>query len=399
MKSIDNIKLPAVSILYATLLGCLALLPFVSIFWDEEFTFIKINWILYPIFLFGILVFVVAKGKVNAPFILFAAVCLFYLGIFLLRRNSDLENFVRIIISVLPFIFLPFFADENLKRNRIFFILYTVFFLPAFHLAYLQYTGQMPYYDFDYVDGEPIGRMSGGYSKPMNFIAFLTPLYILGIYLITVRRHYFFGAIFTFGILTIVYLIGHRTSLAAFVIILVAMFFKRITFFAIYSYYKYYLNFLTGLILFATFYVLKLHLGLVDAIRGRIPMWQAHAEQFFESNILTVLFGMQRVHLPSRYEGNPLVVRLDEVHNNSFRTILLFGIFGFFIYCTFMRWVVLSSYRFQPDRNKRFVIFACFIYYIAYTITNEPVYYASIMWPVLIWIFLLRSKQHTAVNG
>ena len=390
-------KLPAVTILYLTLLGCLALLPFVSLFWDKELFILKINWVVYPFFIFGILSFVLARGRVNSQFILFSAVSVFYFVIFLLRPKSDLENFVRVIISVLPFIFLPFFSDENLKRNRTFFVLYTVFFIPAFHFAYLQYTGKMPYYDFDYIDGQQIGRMSGGYSKPMNFIAFLTPLYILGLYLITVRKQRFLGGIFTLAILGIVYLIGHRTSLAAFVLILVAMFFKRITFFSIYNYYKYYLNFFTGLIIFGSVYVLKLREGLVDAIRGRIPMWQAHAEQFFESNILTVLFGMQRVQLPDYYEGHPLVVRLDEVHNNSFRTILLFGIFGFFIYCTFMRWVVLSSYHSQPDQNKRFIIFACFIYYISYTITNEPVYYASIIWPILIWIFLLRgpTQQHS----
>jgi hypothetical protein len=260
-------------------------------------------------------------------------------------------------------------------------------------MAYLQYSGKLPYNDFDYIDGEQIGRMSGGYSKPMNLLAFLTPLYILSLYSIVQKKRTLIGWFGLAGILLVVYSIGHRTSLAAFLLMAMSMFFKRSVVIIIYNYYRYYLNFIIGVLFFLAFYILKLKEGLIDAIRGRIPMWQAHAEDFFQSDIFSILFGKHVMQLPEYYIGNPIVVRYDEVHNNSFRTIILFGLVGYFLYCIFMRWIVLSSYHAQPNPGKRFIIFACFIYFIFYTVTNEPFYYASVIWPILIWIFLLRSKS------
>lgn len=366
-------------------------MPFVSLFWQEQIFFIKLNWILYPILILGVFVFVLLRKKVSSPLILFTILSFFYFILFLIR-GGDIEGFFRFFIAVLPFLFLPFFEIKGLKGTKLFFIFYILFFSPAIYMAYLQYSGQLPYNDFDYVDGEEIGRMSGGYSKPMNFIAFLTPLYILSLYFIVVHGKRLIGGIVMACVLTIIYFIGHRTSLAAFVLIAIAFFFKGPLFILIFNYYKYYFNFLIGVFSFLFFYLLKIKVGLVDEIRGRVPMWQAHAQEFFQADTFSILFGNQKVHLPDYYIGNPLIVRYDEVHNNSFRTILLFGLIGYFFYCTFMRWLVISTYHAQTDLKKRFIIFASLIYFMVYTITNEPFYYGSIVGPILIWVFLLRKN-------
>ena len=388
----SSLKMKTVHILHYTFLGCLAVMPFASIFWEESIFFIKVNWILYPIFILGVTIFVLVRAKLNQPFIVFSIVAFFYLVLFQLRAG-EMESYGRIMVSVVPFLLLPFFNEQKSATTRTFFILYVIFLMPSFFLAYLQHTGRLPYNEFDYVDGQMIGRLSGGYSKPMNFIAFLTPLYILGIYLILIKKKWLLGSILSVAILTLVVITGHRTSLIAFLIIVAMIFFKKAVYVFIFNYYKYYLNFIIGVLSFLFFYLLKMQNGLVDAIRGRIAMWQAHAQEFFQSDLFSMLFGKHKVRLPEYYTGNPLVVRLDEVHNNSFRTILLFGLVGYFIYCLFVRWIVLSSFQVQPDPDKRFIIFASFIYFILYSITNEPFYYASVVWPILVWIFLLRKDE------
>jgi hypothetical protein len=391
MKSRDHrIRMQSKNLLFGSFLISVALMPFVSLFWEEQVSIIKLNWLSYPVIILGIACFVIVRKALSVNFLIYLGIALLYLIIFLLT-SGDIEAYFRIFISVLPFAFLPFFDAFNFKWANAFFVGYTILMAPAIYFSYLQLTGQMPFEDFDYVNGEAIGRMSGGYSKPMNFIAFLFPLYLLGFYFILVKNKKIIGSVLIGIILVILYLIGHRTSLAAFILIVVSSFFKRTIISVIYNYYKYLIGFYLGIFAFIFFYFLRLNYGLVDALRGRVPMWETHAVKFFGSNFFNVLLGLHVVLIEDT--GNPLIVRFDEVHNNSFRTILLFGIIGYSMYCFFMRWVVISTYRAQQDINKRFIAFSSFTYFIFYTVTNEPFYYASVAWPILIWIFLLRDNQ------
>lgn len=388
-----EIRMQTKQLLFGSFLISVSLMPFVSLFWDEKISIVKLNWLSYPVIILGVVCFVMARRAVSINFLIYLGIALLYLALFLIT-GGDLEAYFRIFISVLPFVFLPFFDDFNFRWSRVFFICYSLLITPALYFGYQQLTGKMPFEDFDYINGQAIGRMSGGYSKPMNFIAFLFPLYLLGFYLILIKGKKVIGSVLIGFILVILYLIGHRTSLAAFILIAASIFFKRAIVSAIYNYYKYLMGFYIGILAFVFFYFLKVNYGLIDSLRGRVPMWETHAEKFFTSNVFSVLFGQQIVLIEDK--GNPLIVRVDEVHNNSFRTILLFGLIGYLIYCFFMRWVVISTYRAQQDINKRFIAFSSFTYFIFYTVTNEPSYYASVAWPILIWIFLLRDNQTAA---
>ena len=393
MNRIASIK--TVHILHATFFGSLAIMPLASLFWEDSILSLKVNWMVYPIFIIGVMMFIAIRTRINQQLIVFLIIGAFYMTIFQIR-GGDMESFGRISISVVPFLFLRFFNDQGSRPINTFFVFYFIFLLPSFYLAYLQYTGRFPYYEFDYVDGQMVGRLSGGYSKPMNFIAFLTPIYILGLYMVLVLKRRLLGAALSGSIISLLFIIGHRTSLIAFLLIGASLFFKKPVYVFIFNYYKYFFNFAVGILSFIFFYFLKIHAGLIDAMRGRIAMWEGHAQEFFQSDIFTVIFGKQKVQLPEYYAGNPLVVRLDEVHNNTYRTILLFGIVGYFIYCVFVRWLVLSSLRLQVNPEKRFIILACFTYFILYSITNEPFYYGSVVWPILIWIFFLRNDSEAA---
>jgi hypothetical protein len=378
-------------ILDQTFFGSLIFLPLVSLFWQESLWVIKFNWIVYPFFLAGVAVFVFISKQVTIRVTWFGLVFLVY-GMIFITQKGDIESLGRIAISVIPFLFLPNFDKSSSFTRKNFLLLYTAFFVPALYVTYLQYTGQSPYYEFDYVNGERVGRLSGGYSKPTNFVAFLAPLYVFGIYLVVVKKRKLEGWLMTGSLLLLAYLVGHRTSFVAFGIMATAVFAGRYINTAIYHYYKYYGHFIVGIVSFVAFYILKAKFGLLDYIRGRVPMWQAHAEAFFESDFASVLFGKQRVKLGDEHLTNVLISSIDEAHNNSFRTIVLFGIVGFYLYAAFMRWVVLSSYDRHEDSGRKLVISCTLIFFILYSITNEPFYYASVAWPILAWLFLLRKE-------
>jgi hypothetical protein len=72
-------------------------------------------------------------------------------------------------------------------------------------------------------------------------------------------------------------------------------------------------------------------------------MWTAHAETFFSGNLFNKLFGFQRILADPKFAYEPLVgpLAMEEAHNNTFRTIIFFGIVGYFFYSLFIRWLVI----------------------------------------------------------
>lgn len=187
-------------------------------------------------------------------------------------------------------------------------------------------------------------------------------------------------------------MIGHRTSFIAYVCIFVPSFFMKLTRSLIYSYYRYFLNFIVPILTFISFRIFLSTVGLWDKLRGRVPIWQLHAWQFFEQNPFKIMLGGQKVLIEEEYRDSSVVL-IEEAHNNSFRTILVFGLAGFLLYCLFMRKIVMHLKKYNYSVEFKFVLLSCFTYFIFYTITNEPLYYGSVFWPVLIWIFLAQSMS------
>jgi hypothetical protein len=358
------------------------------LFWQSHIELInfKVNWFLYPILIANVVLAIFLRRKIT----LILAALMFFLSFYLVLvivKNGELEGLIRFAISVLPFCFLPVFNDESVGRKVTWFwVLYCISMLGPLYCSYLQYIGKMPFYEFDMVNGQYTGRISGGYNKPMNLIAFIFPLYMSGYYLFLIRKKRIIGGLIILSSCLFLLVIGHRTSLVAFLLILGASFFKQQTIQIIKFYYRYFLNFVFGIISMLGFYFLLSNYGIVDGIRGRIPMWEAHAQEFFDSDPSTLVFGKQRIQLSDKYKKEKLVGSLQETHNNTFRTIVFFGIFGFMIYCLFVRWIVLSNIALTQNLDLAFIQFSCFIYLIFYTVTNEPFYYTSILWPVLVWI-------------
>ena len=195
------------------------------------------------------------------------------------------------------------------------------------------------------------------------------------------------------SIIFLLVIIGHRTSLISFLVVFISFFFQRSTIRILYNYYKYFLNFIVGISAFLGFYFFYYFFGLKDAMRGRVAMWEAHAQFFFDSSAFEILFGKQFILLDPKYAHENLIgpLALFEAHNNTFRTIIFFGVLGFLAYCIFMRWVVLKVHSIAQDGRILFLMFSCFTFLVLYSITNEPFYYGSVLWPILIWIFLAQS--------
>jgi hypothetical protein len=395
-------RVGAINMLYKLFLITTAFMPLASLFWDVSLVSVKMNWAPYPLFLFAVVLTVSLKRKTPGEFVLLIFLAAFYLFLATVR-GREVESIFRFVIAIMPLTFYFFFENITVSSHRYFWWIYCSLMLIPVFFSYLQYTGRMPYYEFDYSNDLKIGRISGGYNKPNNLIAFTLPIFLLGFYLWKVKARRLLGLSIVFAIMFGIFLIGHRTSLIAFVIIFFSSFFMSTTRKMIYSYYNYFLNFFVPILAFIGLRIMFSTVGLWDAIRGRVPVWQLHALQFFDQGPLSMLFGLQTVLIQPEYQ-DPTVVLNDEAHNNSFRTIIVFGLAGFFLYCLVIRKIVLHIQKADYSPRLKFILFSCFTYLILYCVTNEPLYYGATLWPIMIWIFLVQSmpserKVQAAAHG
>lgn len=376
------------NIIYRLFLLTTSVMPLASLFWDKTFFWIKANWLPYSIFLITPFLILFRK-RIPIEFLLLIFFTTIYL-VLVFINGGETETILRFAITIMPLTIYFLFEKVTDSTHSYFWWIYcTIMIIPIYN-SYMQYVGKIPFDEFDAVNGEVWGRMSGGYQKPMNLVAFGVPLFLSGFYLWKVRQLKFIGIAIIVAILIGVFMIGHRTSLIAYVVIFVSSFFMRTTEKIIYTYYHYFLNFFVPILAFIFFRFMLSTVGLWDKLRGRVPIWELHSWQFFDQGLIDILIGTQKVILEPKYQ-DPSVYLIAEAHNNSFRTMIVFGLIGFFLYCIVMRKIVLHIQKRQYQMQLKFIVFSCFTYFILYTITNEPLYYGSVLWPILIWIFLVQS--------
>ena len=395
-----NAKVGIVYTVYRFFIFTTAIMPLTTLFWDVNFFWVKANWAPYPIFLFVVVFALFFRQRVPREFVLLIFLSIIYMLLALLA-GGEVESILRFSLAIMPLTFYFLFNDITDSGHRYFWWIYGALLLIPMYNSYLQYSGKMPYSEFDYVEDEIVGRISGGYQKPMNLIAFMLPVYLLGFYLWKVKGRLVIGVFIVVAILVGVTAIGHRTSLIGFLAIFVSSLFMKVTRKLIYTYYRYFLNFFVPILAFISFRILLSTVGLWDKLRGRVPVWELHAWQFFDQSPIKIIFGSQKVMIEDNYR-DPSVVLIEEAHNNSFRTILVFGLIGFFLYCVFMRKIVMCIKKSNYSLRFEFILLSCFTYFIFYTITNEPLYYGSVLWPILIWIFLAQSmpsEQRTPLTS
>lgn len=382
------------------LLLCFAFLPLLGLLWQSEVLLIKGNWLLYPLILMAIISSVVLRNKITLPFFYFIVLAVFYSMIFFLN-GGEYESILRFFFTLAPLFFFDQVRNFQSKRMvNIFLFIYSISVFVPIYFSYLQLSGKMPYHEYDVINGEYVGRISGGYSKPNNFIAILFPFFLLGMYYVTIVRRKILGIAIIVLTLAFVMITGLRIAQLIFIIITISTIQMRFTSAIVKSYYAYFLNFFVGILAIVILSIVYTEYGLVDGLRGRIPMWMAHSfEYVHHSTWVEIIFGKNKVTLPGYYDNIKLIGTLDEVHNNSFRIIITFGLVGYFIYCMVMRWIVLKIGTFQVDYKMKFIYSSCIVFLILYSITNEPAYYSSIFWSITIWLFLDPQRQRATTNS
>jgi hypothetical protein len=373
----------------------LACLPAFALFWDYEILFIKTNWFpLIPFALAGSIV-ILQKSFSNNTFRIAVIAVVFYALLFLYRKN-EIEPLVRFVVAMMPLLLIHQLETDQ-RTLRLFFNVYMTALLPAIVISVLQLMGYYEVYDGGTALGFiTIGRISGGYLKPNNLAAFFFPAYLYGFHLLNERKKVP-AAILIIASLLIVLISGLRTTIIIYLIIFPVYFFTPFFSELIRQYYKYHLPLLLGLGTFAISFFLYQKFGFMDGLRYRLPMWQAQADHFFNAPLHTILFGFGQVSLPDTYGQSGMVRSLIEAHNNSFRIVVTFGVFGFLLYCLLLRAVVMNIWEKEKNEPKRlFLKCACVLYFMIYAVTNEPAFYASITWCTMLWIFIKTQNDETA---
>jgi hypothetical protein len=241
------------------------------------------------------------------------------------------------------------------------------------------------------------GRISGGYQKPNNLNAFLFPAFLYGFYLFFQGKKKS-GILLSSFIFVIVVISGLRTSALAYSIILLLAFIPDQAIRVIHRGFKYGIFLLIAVGSFFALSQVRENFGLVDGLRHRVPMWTIHAEYFFGSSAKEILFGKGKVDLPKQAEQYQLYA-LTEVHNNDFRLMIVFGLAGYLLYALLLRHIAGAVGRLELSPQMKFLQLACFLYLLIYSITNEPAFYPTILWPMTLWlVFSLEGKTNQAYS-
>jgi hypothetical protein len=370
------------------------LIPLFSLFWTFNVGGIKANWFpLIPGFISCILLVTFFKRK---SFFFAALAAGLFLTIFFIR-NQSIEPVLRITISLLPLGIFAVIRQNNRFGPTLFFSAYCVILILPLTISALQLLGHFPFYDvgpsYRFL---PDGRISGGYMKPNNLCAYFFPLYLFGFHLLFSGKRKL-GSVIIAVCLIVVTTSALRTAMIPYFVILLASFFITVFNKYIHYYYRFFFPFVAGVVSFFIIYLLFQLDGPVQGLRYRLPMWQAHADHYFSSDLLTVMVGFGDTALPDYYKGFEEIRSFNEVHNNTFRILISFGLFGFFLYCLLLRNVVLGIHQiWQYNPHRLFLANACVLYYLVYSITNEPAFYTSITWTVMLWLFLNGIKNETS---
>jgi hypothetical protein len=372
------------------------ILPAISLLWNKEVFSLQINWLIYPVFLCSLAVALILRFKTTVEFFGLSLIIIAY-GFLTYLNRGDMVLFFRIGFTMLPLSLLPYFEHADERLARIFWLLFSISMAATLYSVYLQLTGEIPYYTTEIVDGVEIGRISGGFAKPTALVTFLFPVYMYGFYERLVKGKLLWGHFICLAVFVFIVVIAHRTTIVAFALIYIFSFAYRYLNALIVWYYKKLIPFWLGIAGFLVVHILYYRFGLVEALRGRLPMWMAHADEFWNGPVLSMLLGQQQTVLNEKWKL--LVWSLDEVHNNSFRTIIFFGIVGYFLYCVFLRHIVLYLNQNHDNAKIKFIMFSCFFYFILFAFTNEHTAYPTIIWPTFVWIFLLvGAKENTVLQ-
>src|SRR5687768_3956671 len=95
-----------------TFLYSIALLPLISLFWEQEIGVLKVNWILYPLVLCSLVSTIVLRNRISKLFILLISITSFYLFKALFSSISP-ESIIRMFVSIVPLFFVDLLSEQH----------------------------------------------------------------------------------------------------------------------------------------------------------------------------------------------------------------------------------------------------------------------------------------------
>ncbi len=364
-----------------------------------EFT---LNWVSYLPVVFGILFYFLSGSRWPRLALLFLlAAGLFLTSWYLQAEQINILALIRFSLSILPLLLtaqlMNGLEDVDLKLPALVFL---VGVSVTIVLAIMQLIGVLEYRDFDYVDGVQVGRISGGYEKPVIFTVVLFPVYLFAVSLYSSRRA--LALIVIMAILGIVFLSGLRTALVVYLFLTLLLVLKLDLYIATRYFLKILGPTLLAVLLVTLLWLVGELLPGAGLLRGRLGMWIAHANEFFGAGTLRLVFGSGNTALDPATLVLFDVYHANEVHNDFIRILVYCGVSGSAIFSYLLyRHFALSKRQLNVTAEERKLLTYPVIFLLLYMITNEPSFYPSFFWLLVMSSLLIieMKRRRTLSTG
>lgn len=333
-------------------------------------------YLLIPIFIFGLIFLIISErpNETALEFARFIAGFSFIVPLYLILNLRIHDKYLKIAFKIFSFsLFVPIF------------------------IGWMQYLGYYPYSFYDYYDGQPIGRVSGGYFQPSSLTRYLIFFMIFSMCMrkINFLNKNIFYLIFLFSSATI-FITGHRASILAMVIILPIFYYgiynkfpkfnKRIALFSIVIIIFTFLYFvlsesfaksiLNSVALTFNTIIKSFSISLDSSfMRGRGELWIMAVDQITSSDLVNLIFGFSYTKF--------------EVHNDPLRIFLTYGILGFVLFSLFFYNLFKFCNKKIASKNS-FALMSVYLFLAMASVTLEPTAYPNFMWLFFITPAFIR---------
>ena len=368
------------------------------------------------IFILVIMVFCFSKKSINKTLIflyyLFIMLCLLFVvnAVFSNFDNLIIIEFSRLLIGFSLIFLLSISNKKIIEKNVILYIKLFIFscFIPIV-IAWCQFFGIYPYTYFDVVNGDYVGRPSGGYFQPSSLtrimIFFAIYLYITR-YLNLIKTLPMYILLFI-SILTTV-ISTHRTSVIIILLIVVLfemfnflekkkiklesiilfiVFFIPISLFLfIYTNYRYndiiFSNIQTSILNMLSS-MGSLNINSDDFLRGRGWRWERTIE-YMNNSFLNV-----------KLVGNGYQVY--ESHNDMLNIYMVTGAIGCVLFFTIYS-IIYVYIRKRVDLVGKRILFVVFITFFIFGITLQPTFYPNFMCMFFVTLIIILIKFNNRLS-
>lgn len=285
----------------------------------------------------------------------------------------------------------------------------TILAIVPIAISFLQYFGGYPYTDFDWVFGEKVGRVSGGYAKSVALVGVLFYVYLYLLYtLLKVRLRPFSKTViivYLSLLIVIIFLTYHRASISIFAVAtLVLLFFygRKRTLVVL-------LMLCSGLLFvygLPHFQELFKTVDVGDSshfLRGRGATWAAYMAEYRDSGVVDQLIGKGHSIIGMELTtGEVHDKKHNEPHSDYIRILYQYGLIGFGIFIYLMSsffvviWRSVQSKDKHLNRDLAVIGLAAFVGLCLYSVTIEPSRYPAFYWYFVsaVSVLFVRAKNN-----